>query len=60
MIRDRVIKLFKDYEQDVQQVIAEVLRIEQEYISMKTPRGVKEDIKEIVDRVVKEESDEQR
>ena len=30
-----------------------VLAIEQEYISMKTPRGVKEEIREAIDRAVK-------
>ncbi len=53
MLKDRVIELFNGYEEDVQKVISEVLAIEQEYISMKMPRGVKEEIKEAIDRAVK-------
>jgi hypothetical protein len=53
MIKDRMLKLFAGCEPAVQKVIEEVLSIEQEYISMKSPRGVKEAIKEVIDRTVK-------
>lgn len=53
MIKDRVLKLFNDYDRDVQKVIAEVLEWEQEHISMKPARGAKEAVKEIIDRTVK-------
>jgi len=59
MIRDRLLNLFKQHDQEVQRVIAEVLKLEQENISMERPRGIKEDIKEIIDRVVKIESKEE-
>ena len=55
MLKDRLLELFKEYEQDVQQVVAEVLTLEQEHISMERPR-VKEQIKDIIDRVVKDEA----
>ena len=55
MLKDRLMELFREYEQDVQEVIAEVLTLEQEHISMKHPR-VKEQIKEIIDRVIKDET----
>jgi len=55
MLKDRLLELFKKYEQDVQQVVAEVLTLEQEHISMERPR-VKEQIKDIIDRVVKDEA----
>lgn len=53
MLKDRVMKLFKGYELEVQQIIEDVLAVEQQYISMKTPRGVKEEIRETIDRIVK-------
>ncbi|HKQ05749.1 MAG TPA: hypothetical protein VJ464_11495 [Blastocatellia bacterium] len=52
MLKDRVMELFKNYEKDVQQVIAEVLTFEQEHISLERFR-VKEPIKEIIDQAVK-------
>jgi hypothetical protein len=55
MLKDRLLELFREYEQDVQQVIADVLALEQEHISMERPR-VKEQIKEIIDRVVRDEA----
>jgi hypothetical protein len=53
MIKDRVLKLFNDYDPEVQKVIAEVLEWEQERISMERPRGAKEAVKEIIDQTVK-------
>lgn len=55
MLRDRLQELFEEYEEDVQHVIAEVLALEQEHISMERPR-VKEQIRQIIDRVVKDEA----
>jgi hypothetical protein len=53
MIKDRVLKLFNDYDPEVQKVIEEVLEWEQERISMGRPRGAKEAVKEIIDQTVK-------
>ena len=50
MLKDRLLELFEECEQDVRQVIAEVLTLEQEYITMERPR-VKEQIKQSIDRV---------
>ena len=58
MLKDRLMELFKEYEPDVQDVIAEVLALEQEHISMERPR-VKQPIRQIIDRVVKDRLDEQ-
>ena len=55
MPKERMLELFKEYERDVQRVIAEVLAFEQEHISMKQP-PFKEPIKKIIDRVVKDEA----
>jgi len=55
MLRDRLLKLFEEYDQDVRQVIADILALEQEHISMERPR-VKEQIKQIIKQVVKNEA----
>ena len=55
MLRDRLMELFKEYDQDIQRVIADVLVLEQEHISMERPR-VKDRIKQIIDRVVRDET----
>ncbi len=52
MIKDRVLELFKDQDEDVQRVIEKVLELEQENISIDRPR-VMEGIREIIDRTVK-------
>ena len=59
MPKDRLTELFKAYEHDVQQVIAEVLAFEQAHISLKEPRFTKE-IKQIIDRAAQDESDDQK
>lgn len=38
---------------DVKKVVAEVLKIESKYIHMAMPRGVHDDIQELIERVVK-------
>ncbi len=55
MIKDRVLNLFRDYDEDVRKIIAEVIVLEQEHISMERPR-VKDAIKEIIDEAVKNEA----
>lgn len=55
MLKDRILGLFEDHEQDVRRVIAEVLELEQKNISLERPR-VKEEIRQIVDRVASDEA----
>jgi hypothetical protein len=56
MLKDRLVELFMEYDADVQRVIAEVLSLEQEHISMKRPH-VKEPIRQIIDRVARDKLD---
>lgn len=55
MLRDRLKVLFKSYDPAIRQVIYEVGEVEQQFISMKTPRGIYDKIDEIVTRIAKEE-----
>jgi len=56
MLKARVMELFKECKPDVQKVISEVLTLEQEHISMERPR-VKQPIRQIIDQVVKAETE---
>ena len=56
LLQEKVLALFKDYDPQIREVIAEVLGVEQEHLSMKNPRGAVEKIKDIIDRVAKDET----
>jgi hypothetical protein len=58
VLKDRLKELFKEYELDVQDVIAAVLELEQEHISKDRPR-VKQPIRQIIDRAVTDEPGDQ-
>jgi hypothetical protein len=49
MIREKITSLFRECEPEVQEVVAEVLAKEWEKLSMVNPRGIKEDIRAIID-----------
>ena len=49
MIREKIISLFKEYDGEVQEVVAKVLEKEWEKLSMLNPRGIKDDIRAIID-----------
>ncbi|BDY29780.1 hypothetical protein [Mycolicibacterium mageritense] len=46
-------KVLNEASDDVKQVVAEVLKIESNYIHMALPRGVHDDIQELIERVIK-------
>lgn len=55
LLKDRLRQLFVSYEPDVQRVLAEVLDLEQRYISYERPK-IKEQIDEIITRVAEKKS----
>ncbi len=55
MLRERLRKLFENYDPAVRRVIDEVGEVEQQLISMKRPHGIYDKIDEIITRVVEEE-----
>jgi len=55
MLRNRLKILFENYDPAVRQVIYEVGEVEQRFISMKRPRGIMNEIDEIVTRIAGEE-----
>jgi len=54
MLKDKLRDLFKGYSDEVQQIIFEVLKFEQENITRDRPQ-FKSEIKDIVSKVVKDE-----
>ncbi len=54
MLKDRLQELFKSYNPAIQLIISEVLTLEQEHISMKSPR-VKNQVDDIIARVASAE-----
>ena len=55
MLKERLSSLFISYDPAIQQIVYEVSELEQRYISMKRPRGVRSEIDEIITRVAKQE-----
>ena len=55
MLKERLRALFKSYDPAIRQIIYEVGELEQRYISMKRPRGIRSEIDEIVTRIAQQE-----
>ena len=53
MLRDKILELFREYDPEVQAVIARVLDKEWERLSLRSPRGIIQDIREIIDSEVR-------
>ena len=53
MLKDRILELFQDYEPEVQVVIAKVLDEEWARLSYQRPRGILENIRQIIDAEVR-------
>ncbi len=49
MLKDKILELFRDYEPEVQVVIARVLEEEWARLSYERPRGILEEIRQIID-----------
>jgi hypothetical protein len=55
-MRARLLELFRNYDDPIQEIVADVLAVEQEYLSMKKPKGAKVKVDDIVDRVARDET----
>lgn len=51
-----LLALFGQYSKPIREIVSDVLAVEQEYLSWKKPRGAKERVADIVDRVAKYEA----
>lgn len=54
-MKAKLLELFKKYDEPIREIVSEALAVEQEHLSMKNPRGAKERVSDIVDRVAKDE-----
>lgn len=52
-MKDKLIELIKKLDPELQMVVAEVIEKEREYLDMLKPRGVKEEIRDIIDKYAK-------
>lgn len=49
-MREILATLIKDLDPDIQELVAEVIRLEREHLDMKNPRGVVQDIRDEIDK----------
>ena len=60
MLKERMRELFKTYDPEIQKLVADVLTIEQQYISFelktnsKALKEIRDNIKQTIDRMVKD------
>lgn len=55
MLRDRLKTLFNNYDSAVRRIIQEVGELEQQHISKKNPRGIMNQIDEVITQIAREE-----
>lgn len=53
MMRDKLGELILQFDPEVRTVVAEVIGKEREYLDMMRPRGIMDDIEDIIDRVAR-------
>jgi hypothetical protein len=53
-MREILAKLIKELDPDIQELVAEVIRLEREHLDMIKPRGVVQDIREQIDKYAAE------
>jgi uncharacterized protein YaaR (DUF327 family) len=52
-MKEKLLELIKQLDPDLQELVAEVIEKEREYIDLLKPRGVKEDIRDLIDKHAK-------
>jgi hypothetical protein len=55
MLRQQLSELFEDYDLTTRQLLAEVIELEQRYISMMRPRGIYDDIDDLITQIAHQE-----
>lgn len=53
MMREQLVTLIKQFDLEVQAVVAEVIAKEREHLDMLKPRGIMDDIEDVIDRVAR-------
>jgi hypothetical protein len=57
MMREKLLALIKQLDPDLHELVAEVIEKEREYIDLQKPRGVKEDIRDLIEKHAKFQTD---
>ena len=52
-MKEKLLELIKQLDPDLQELVAEVIEKEREYIDFLKPKGVKDDIRGLIDKHVK-------
>ena len=49
MMKEKLAKLIRQLDPELQELVAEVISLEREYLDMLKPRGIKEKIRDLID-----------
>jgi hypothetical protein len=52
-MREKLLELIRQLDPDMQELVIEVIEKERDYIDLLKPRGVKEDIRDLIDKHAK-------
>ncbi len=52
-VQEKLIEMFRELDPDIQELVAEVIRMEREMLEMKKPR-IKDQIRDQIDRIAKD------
>ncbi|MGA2466728.1 MAG: hypothetical protein ABSH06_20555 [Thermodesulfobacteriota bacterium] len=58
MLKDRIMEMFKEYDENIREVVGQVMEKEREKLSQKNPIGIIDDIRKIIDNAAKRLEDE--
>jgi len=53
MMRERLMELIRQLDPEIQELVAEVIILERDHLDMLKPRGVKEKIRDAIDKYAK-------
>lgn len=52
----RIKEMLKEHDDNLEQIILRVLKAEEEKISLKNPKGIKDDLKSIIEEVIDDDN----
>ena len=52
-MKEKLMELIQQLDPEIQALVAEVISLERDYVDMVKPRGVKKDIREVIDKYAK-------
>lgn len=52
-MREKLIELIKQLDPDLQEIVIEVIEKERDYLDYQKPKGIKDEIRDIIDRYAK-------